>query len=76
MVFPQLLDPGRLPAPQDGPVSITAEFQVDPTRRSEFIKARTFQSAHAIFGPKIFPQRHGDNHLESVQAAPALDFHP
>ena len=37
-IFSQSLDPGRLPAPKDGPVSITAEFQVDPTRRSECIE--------------------------------------
>jgi MFS family permease len=36
-ILSQHLDPGRLPAPQDGPVSITAEFQVDPNRRSECI---------------------------------------
>jgi len=46
-IFSQHLDPGRLPAPKDGPVSITAEFQVDPTRRSEFIKAT--RSARLIF---------------------------
>ena len=46
-VFSQHLHPGRLPAPKDGPVSITAEFQVDPTRRSEFIKAT--RSARLIF---------------------------
>jgi hypothetical protein len=28
-------DPRRLPAPQDGPVSIVAEFQVEPARRNE-----------------------------------------
>ena len=43
----QHLDPGRLPAPKDGPVSITAEFQVDPSRRSEFIKAT--RDARLIF---------------------------
>ena len=36
-VFSQSLDPSRLPAPKDGPVSITAEFNVDPTRRTECI---------------------------------------
>jgi hypothetical protein len=36
-VFAQSLDPGRLPAPQDGPVSITTEFHVDPTRRNDCI---------------------------------------
>jgi len=41
------LAPGRLPAPKDGPVSITAEFQVDPSRRSEFIKAT--RDARLIF---------------------------
>ena len=46
-IFSQHLDPGRLPAPKDGPVSITAEFQVDPTRRSEFIKAT--RSVRLIF---------------------------
>jgi MFS family permease len=38
-MFSLNLDPGRVPAPKDGPVSITAEFQVDPTQRSEFIKS-------------------------------------
>jgi hypothetical protein len=37
-IFAQSLDPSRLPAPQDGPVSITAEFQVDPTRRNECVE--------------------------------------
>ena len=36
-IFSQSLDPSRLPAPKDGPVSITAEFNVDPTRRNECI---------------------------------------
>jgi hypothetical protein len=36
--FSQSLDPSRLPAPKDGPVSITAEFNVDPTRRNECIE--------------------------------------
>jgi len=31
------LAPSRLPAPQDGPVSITAEFQFDPARRDESV---------------------------------------
>jgi uncharacterized membrane protein len=46
-IFSQHLDPGRLPAPEDGPVSITGEFQVDPSRRSEFIKAT--RNARMIF---------------------------
>ena len=37
-IFAQSLDPSRSPAPQDGPVSITAEFQVDPTRRNECVE--------------------------------------
>jgi MFS family permease len=36
--FSQSLDPSRLPAPKDGPVSITAEFNVDPARRNECIE--------------------------------------
>src|SRR5215469_11133160 len=32
------LDPSRLTAPKDGPVSITAEFNIDPTRRNECIE--------------------------------------
>jgi len=36
-IFSQKLDPSRLPAPKDGPVSITAEFKVDPSRRNECI---------------------------------------
>ena len=36
-IFSQKLDPNRLPAPKDGPVSITAEFEVDPTRRNDCI---------------------------------------
>ena len=31
--FSQSLDPSRLPAPKDGPVSITAEFNVDKKRK-------------------------------------------
>jgi hypothetical protein len=36
-IFAPSLDPSRSPAPQDGPVSITAEFNVDPTRRNDCI---------------------------------------
>ena len=46
-IFSPHLAPGRLPAAKDGPVSITAEFQVDPSRRSEFIKAT--RGARLIF---------------------------
>jgi predicted MFS family arabinose efflux permease len=46
-VFAQSLDPGRLPAPQDGPVSITAEFNVDPTRRNDCIEL--MRDARLIF---------------------------
>jgi len=46
-IFSPHLAAGRLPAPKDGPVSITAEFQVDPSRRSEFIKAT--RDARLIF---------------------------
>ena len=37
-LFSHSLDPGRLPAPKDGPVSITAEYNIDSTRRDEFIE--------------------------------------
>ena len=37
-IFSRNLDPGRLIAPQDGPVSITAECRVDPMRRDECIE--------------------------------------
>jgi MFS family permease len=47
MIFSQHLDQGRSPAPEDGPVSITGEFQVDPSRRTEFIKAT--RNARMIF---------------------------
>src|SRR5208283_3163265 len=46
-IFAQSLDPGRLLAPQDGPVSITAEFDVDPTRRNECIEL--MRDARMIF---------------------------
>ena len=45
--FSQSLDPSRLPAPKDGPVSITAEFNVDPTRRDECIEL--MRDARMIF---------------------------
>ena len=45
--FSQSLDPSRLPAPKDGPVSITAEFNVDPTRRNECIEL--MRDARLIF---------------------------
>jgi MFS family permease len=45
--FSQNLAPSRLPAPQDGPVSITAEFQVDPARRGECIDL--MREARSIF---------------------------
>ena len=37
-IFSHSLDPSRQPAPKDGPVSIAAEFNVDPTRRNECIE--------------------------------------
>src|SRR5260221_4098085 len=37
-IFSQSLDPSRSPAPQDGPVSITAEFNVDPMSRTGFVE--------------------------------------
>jgi MFS family permease len=46
-IFAQSLDPGRLPAPQDGPVSIIAEFNVDPTRRNDCIEL--MRDARLIF---------------------------
>src|SRR4029077_6285504 len=46
-IFSESLDPGRLPAPQDGPVSITAEFNVDPTRRNECVEL--MRDARLIF---------------------------
>jgi MFS family permease len=46
-LFAQSLDPSRLPAPQDGPVSITAEFNVDPTRRNDCIEL--MRDARLIF---------------------------
>jgi hypothetical protein len=45
--FSQSLDLSRLPAPKDGPVSITAEFHVDPTRRNECIEL--MRDARMIF---------------------------
>ena len=45
--FSQSLDPSRLPAPADGPVSITAEYNVDPTRRNECIEL--MRDARLIF---------------------------
>ena len=36
-IFSHSLDTSRLPAPKDGPVSITAEFNLDPTHRNECI---------------------------------------
>jgi MFS family permease len=47
IIFSHNLDPGRLPAPKDGPVSITVEFQVDPTRRNECIEL--MREARMIF---------------------------
>jgi hypothetical protein len=46
-IFAQSLDPSRLPAPKDGPVSITAEFHVDPARRNECIEL--MREARMIF---------------------------
>jgi hypothetical protein len=37
-IFSHPIDSGRLPAPKDGPVSITAEFNIDPKRRTECIE--------------------------------------
>ena len=46
-IFAQSLDPSRSPAPQDGPVSITAEFTVDSARRNECIEL--MRDARLIF---------------------------
>ena len=46
-IFAQSLDPSRLPAPKDGPVSITAEFNVDPMRRNECVEL--MRDARMIF---------------------------
>ena len=46
-IFAASLDPSRLPAPKDGPVSITAEFSVDPARRNECIQL--MREARMIF---------------------------
>jgi hypothetical protein len=46
-IFSHALDPGRLPAPKDGPVSITAEFSVDSARRTECIEL--MRDARMIF---------------------------
>jgi MFS family permease len=46
-LFSQSLDTGRLPAPKDGPVSITAEFSIDSTRRDECIEL--MRDARLIF---------------------------
>ena len=47
VIFAQSLDPGWLPAPQDGPVAITAEFNIDPRRRNECIEL--MRDARLIF---------------------------
>ena len=46
-ILSQNIDPGRLPAPKDGPVSITAESNIDPTRRKECIEL--MRDARLIF---------------------------
>ena len=46
-IFSPSLDQGRLPAPKDGPVSITTEFSVDPARRNECIEL--MRDARIIF---------------------------
>jgi MFS family permease len=43
----QSLDTSRLPAPKDGPVSITAEFNIDPAHRNECIEL--MRAARMIF---------------------------
>ena len=42
-----MVDPSRLPAPKEGPVSITSEFKVDPARRHECIEL--MRDARLIF---------------------------
>ena len=46
-MFSHPIDSGRLPAPKDGPVSITAEFNIDPKRRTECIEL--MRDARLIF---------------------------
>ncbi len=46
-IHAQSLEASRSPGPQDGPVSITAEFQIDPTRRNECIEL--MRDARLIF---------------------------
>jgi quinol monooxygenase YgiN len=47
MPFLQNLAASRWPAPQDGPVSVTAEFRVDPAHRGEFVDL--MREARSIF---------------------------
>ena len=46
-IFAQSLDTSRLPAPKDGPVSITAEFNIEPTHRNECVEL--MRDARMIF---------------------------
>jgi hypothetical protein len=55
-IFSHSLDPSRSPAPQDGPVSITAEFNVDPTRRKDFVEL--MRDARLIFLRNGASRRH------------------
>jgi MFS family permease len=46
-IFSHPLDSGRLPAPKDGPVSITSEFSIDPRHRDECVEL--MRDARLIF---------------------------
>jgi MFS family permease len=78
-IFSHDLDPDRLPAPQDGPVSITAEFQIDPTRRSECValmrEARLIFLRNGAYAWHLYEDLNRPNKFRMEVVAPSWKQH-
>jgi Transmembrane secretion effector len=78
-IFAQSLDPSRLPAPQDGPVSITAEFQVDHARRNECVElmhdARLIFLRNGAFRWHLYEGLHQPNKFRMEVVVPSWKEH-
>jgi MFS family permease len=78
-IFSQNLDPSRSPAPEDGPVSITAEFQVDPARRNECVElmrdARLIFLRNGAFRWHLYEDLHQPNKFRMEVVVPSWKEH-
>jgi MFS family permease len=78
-IFSQNLDPSRSPVPKDGPVSITAEFQVDPARRNECVElmhdARLIFLRNGAFRWHLYEDLHQPNKFRMEVVVPSWKEH-